>query len=209
MTPVTRTAAASVGVVNPRPGVLRRTHGLLLTGSLRAESHTRALGEALVLDQPWLQLGPSLDRLPFYDADSDVFGPPATVSELRDRVRASALLLFVTPDYDGAVPGLVANAVDWLAHPRVTSVLRGARFLVVSANPDDQGGTTAGAALAAQLERAGGISLAPPVAVPHVDAVLASGAAIEGLAGLAARTRAAVRREARTQVAPVRARRAA
>ena len=193
MTPVTRPAVRT-HVTSPAP---RRTSGLLLTGSLRAESHTRALGEALVLEQPWLRLGPSLDRLPFYDADTDAFGAPAPVAEFRDRVRACALLVVVTPDYHGAVPGLVANAVDWLTHPAEASALRGTTFLVVSADPDEQGGMTAGAALATRLERAGGLSLAPPVAVPRVADVLKNGLLPEGLANLAGRTRNATRSRAR------------
>ena len=177
----------------------RRTHGLLLTGSLRQDSHTRAIGEALVLEQPWLRLGPSLDRLPFYDADIDALKTPATVVDLRDRIREAELVVIVTPEYNGSVPGLVANAVDWLSKPAGSSALAGERFQVVSVSTDSMGGVLAGNALAMTLERIGAVALAPPVAIPDVEAILKGEevSAVTGLADFAARVRAAARSEAR------------
>jgi NAD(P)H-dependent FMN reductase len=182
-----------------RPAPRRRTHGLVVTGSLRQDSQSRAIGEALVVEQPWLKLGPSLDRLPFYDADLDALKTPETVLDLRERVKDSELIVIVTPEYNGAVPGLVANAVDWLSRPLGAGVLTGRRFQVVSVSQDARDAAQGGYALAATLERAGGISLTIPVAVPEAETVLAGSdvSAAIGLADLAARVRAAVRADAR------------
>jgi chromate reductase len=92
-----------------------------------------------------------LTRLPFYDADVEAAGTPEPVSELRTAVRAADLLVLVTPEYNGSVPGLLANAIDWLSRPHRDAALRGTSVLVLSASPRPSGGARAAAQLRAVL----------------------------------------------------------
>ena len=56
-----------------------------------------------------------LARLPYYDADLEALGDPAAVTDLRQAVAVADLVVVVTPEYNGTVPGLLGNAIDWLS----------------------------------------------------------------------------------------------
>jgi NAD(P)H-dependent FMN reductase len=47
----------------------------------------------------------------------DEQNPPAKVAELKKRVRDADALLFVTPEYNYSVPGVLKNAIDWASRP--------------------------------------------------------------------------------------------
>jgi chromate reductase, NAD(P)H dehydrogenase (quinone) len=96
-----------------------------------------------------------LDRLPFYDADLEAAGAPDGVADLRTDVTAADVVVVVTPEYNGTVPGLLGNAVDWLSRPPRQSVLRGKPVLVLSASPTPYGGSRAAEHLRAALARLG------------------------------------------------------
>ncbi len=96
-----------------------------------------------------------LDRLPFYDADQEAAGTPQALAELRATVTAADVVVVVTPEYNGTVPGLLGNAVDWLSRPPRQSVLRGKPVLVLSASPTPYGGTWAAEHLRKVLTRIG------------------------------------------------------
>jgi len=96
-----------------------------------------------------------LTPLPFYDADLEAAGTPAAVVDLRAAVMAADLVIVVTPEYNGTVPGLLGNAVDWLSRPPQHSVLRDKSLLVLSASPTPYGGTRAAEHLRGVLARIG------------------------------------------------------
>ncbi len=96
-----------------------------------------------------------LARLPFYDADLEAEGTPKAVADLRTAVSAADAVVVVTPEYNGTVPGLLGNAVDWLSRPPRQSVLQGKPLLVLSASPTRYGGTWAAEHLRAVLARIG------------------------------------------------------
>jgi chromate reductase len=95
-----------------------------IAGSLRRASYNRA---ALAAAQ---QLVPSdatlerfdLDGIPGFNQDDEQH-PPAKIVELKAKVRAADAILFVTPEYNYSVPGVLKNAIDWASRPARRSVL--------------------------------------------------------------------------------------
>lgn len=91
---------------------------LAIPGSLRVGSYNAALARAareLAPPGVEIELFESLARLPHYDQDldeRDTAAPPA-VRKLRERIEDADALLFVTPEYNGSVPGVLKNAIDW------------------------------------------------------------------------------------------------
>jgi NAD(P)H-dependent FMN reductase len=65
---------------------------------------------------------------------------PAAAVALRDEVRASDRVLAVTPEYNGTMPAVLNNAIDWLSRPYGVGALRGKPFAVVGATPTPFGG---------------------------------------------------------------------
>ncbi len=91
---------------------------LAISGSLRDESYNTALARAaaeLAPEGVEVELYDGLRELPPYDQDLDEAGgeQPAAVRDLRARIEAADALLFVTPEYNGSIPGVLKNAIDW------------------------------------------------------------------------------------------------
>jgi chromate reductase, NAD(P)H dehydrogenase (quinone) len=90
-----------------------------IAGSLRKKSYNRA---ALRAAQ---QLTPEgailetfeLDGIPPYNDDDLVANPPAIVTEFKARIRAADAILFVSPEYNYSIPGVLKNAIDWASRP--------------------------------------------------------------------------------------------
>ena len=89
-----------------------------IAGSLRRKSYNRA---ALRAAQ---QLAPEdavidifeLDGIPVFSED-DERQPPAKVVEFKKRIREADAILFVTPEYNYSIPGVLKNAIDWASRP--------------------------------------------------------------------------------------------
>lgn len=139
---------------------------LVLTGSARQGSHTRRLGAAVAAVAGG-ELAPRLTELPYFDEDLEA-APPAPVQQLRGQVAAADLLVVVTPEYNGTVPGLLGNAVDWLSRPYGAGVLRGKPVLAVAASPGGVGGVRALVSLRTVLGNAGAQVLPGSLALPEV-----------------------------------------
>lgn len=95
---------------------------LAISGSLRDQSFNSALARAAVELAPSgveVDLYDRLGEVPHYDADLDVDGEeaPDSVRDLRERIAVADALLFVTPEYNGSVSGVLKNAVDWASRP--------------------------------------------------------------------------------------------
>ena len=91
----------------------------VVVGSIRKESFNRQLAEALgklaPKDVEWKLL--RIDDLPLYDQDSDGAPPVPAVKRLRDEVAAADGVLFVTPEYNRSIPGVLKNAIDQASRP--------------------------------------------------------------------------------------------
>jgi NAD(P)H-dependent FMN reductase len=94
---------------------------LALVGSLRAGSHNRQLAEAAVEFAPEgaeIVLFEGLADIPFYNEDLDVEGSvPATAARLRETAQSSDAFLLFSPEYNGTIPAVLKNAIDWLSRP--------------------------------------------------------------------------------------------
>lgn len=142
---------------------------LVLTGSARQDSHTRRLGAAIVAATPGAVLAPRLTELPFFDQDLES-SPPAVVQSLRAQVSAAATVVVVTPEYNGTIPGLLGNAIDWLSRPYdgQPGVLRDKPVVAVAASPGGVGGVRALVSLRTVLGNAGADVLEATLSVPDV-----------------------------------------
>ncbi|GAC1440793.1 MAG: NAD(P)H-dependent oxidoreductase [Mycobacteriales bacterium] len=160
---------------------------LVLTGSARKDSHTRRLGEQLVAALPGAVLAPRLTELPFFDQDLEAT-PPPVVSALRAQVAEAEAIVVVTPEYNGTIPGLLGNAIDWLSRPADGSpaALRGKPAIAVAASPGGVGGVRALVALRTVLGNAGADLLDATLSVPEVHARLEDAALAAELAALGA-----------------------
>jgi NAD(P)H-dependent FMN reductase len=148
---------------------------LVLTGSARRDSYTRRLGEALAAELPGGVLAPRLTELPYFDQDLEA-APPAEVEALRAQVRAADAVVVVTPEYNGTVPGLLGNAVDWLSRPYGAGSLRGTPAVAVAASPGGVGGARAVVSLRTLLGNTGAQVLGRPITVGDVGQLLDAGA---------------------------------
>ena len=92
---------------------------LVICGSLRKGSYNAALTRALpALAPPEMKLitAPSIGTFPLYNADvQEASGFPAPANALADAIRAADGVLFVSPEYNWSMPGVLKNAIDWLS----------------------------------------------------------------------------------------------
>ncbi|MDX6372136.1 MAG: hypothetical protein QOD98_1124 [Nocardioidaceae bacterium] len=122
---------------------MSHTRVAVLVGSLRADSVNRKLAELLRDQAPdgvTLDLVDGLDRLPFYNEDIDGTDVPAVVAALRERVGLADRVLAVTPEYNGTMPAVLNNAIDWLSRPYGQGALTAKPFGVVGTTPTPYGG---------------------------------------------------------------------
>jgi chromate reductase len=90
----------------------------LVIGSLRRDSLNRKLADAVVKLAPAefsfepLEIG----DLPLYNQDDDA-KPAQAVVRLKQRIGAAQGLLFVTPEYNRSLPGVLKNAIDHASRP--------------------------------------------------------------------------------------------
>jgi NAD(P)H-dependent FMN reductase len=122
----------------------RGTRVIVLLGSLRADSYNRRIAERLQAEAPegvTVEIATGLPDLPFYneeiDNDADV---PAAAQALRARVADADRVLAVTPEYNGTMPAMLNNAIDWLSRPYGVGALAKKPFAVVGATPTRFGG---------------------------------------------------------------------
>jgi chromate reductase, NAD(P)H dehydrogenase (quinone) len=91
-----------------------------LCGSLRKGSYNRmALKAAIELAPAGVAIEAygRLGEVPPYDEDLRERGYPPVAQELRGKVAAADAILFVTPEYNYSIPGVLKNAIDWVSRP--------------------------------------------------------------------------------------------
>jgi chromate reductase len=106
-----------------------------IAGSLRRQSYNRASLRAAT------QLAPEgatveifeLDGIPGFSED-DERNPPEKVVELKRRIRESDAVLFVTPEYNYSIPGVLKNAIDWASRPYGDSAWSGKPAAIMGAS---------------------------------------------------------------------------
>ncbi len=119
------------------------TRIVTLVGSLRVDSLNRRIAEALRDQAPdgvLVEIAEGLHELPFYNEDIDTDLVPAPAQALRALVAGADAVLAVTPEYNGTMPAVLNNAIDWLSRPYGLGALTGKPFGVVGATPTPYGG---------------------------------------------------------------------
>jgi len=74
-----------------------------------------------------------LDGIPGFNQDEEQ-NPPAKVVELKRRIREAGAILFVTPEYNYSVPGVLKNAIDWATRPYGDSAWNGKPAAIMGAS---------------------------------------------------------------------------
>lgn len=90
----------------------------VVVGSLRKDSFNKKLALALAKLAPsdFLFEHVRIDDLPLYNQDDDG-NPSAQVVRLKGEIKAAQALLFVTPEYNRSIPGVLKNAIDHASRP--------------------------------------------------------------------------------------------
>ena len=97
---------------------MEQTQIAVIVGSLRRDSFNRKLASAMAKLAPptfsFKQI--EIGDLPLYNQDDDA-NPAAPVKRLKAEIAAAKGLLFVTPEYNRSIPGVLKNAIDHASRP--------------------------------------------------------------------------------------------
>lgn len=112
-----------------------------VAGSLRAGSLNRALLRATIRLAP---AGLAIDAfdladVPLYNGDVEAAGDPPGVAAFKRAIHAADAVLFVTPEYNHGVPGVMKNALDWASRPARDAALNGKPVGIIGASPGQTG----------------------------------------------------------------------
>ena len=144
-----------------------------ISGSLRPGSYNRALLHAAAAELPRgarLELLDRLGELPFYDEELDAASTPAAAVALRETLVAADAVLIATPEYNGSLPAVLKNALDWASRPFPGNCLRGKRVAVVGASTGLFGAAWAQAETRKVLNVLGASVLVAEVRIPMAHA---------------------------------------
>jgi chromate reductase len=108
----------------------------VVVGSLRKESFNRKMANAL------REMAPSslkleivdIGKLPLFNQDDEADPPPASVT-FKAQIQEADAVLFVTPEYNRSVPGVLKNAIDVASRPYGKSAWNGKPCGVISVSP--------------------------------------------------------------------------
>src|SRR5450432_204936 len=117
---------------------------VVLVGSLRKESFTLKIAKALTSLAPdTLKLDVvTLHDISFFNQDLEA-APPADWVAFREKLHNSNGVLFVTPEYNRSIPGVLKNMIDVGSRPYGKSSFLGKPTGIVSNSPGPLGGVSA------------------------------------------------------------------
>jgi chromate reductase len=184
---------------------------VLISGSVRRDSlnaSVLATVRRLLAERPdgdAYEIGTlSVGLLPHFDWDVEQEDGSPAVRAAKQLVGDADALFISTPAYNGEMPGVLKNALDWLSRPNGTSALTGRTVALTSASPGARGALDAQAALARVLTRCGAhVVDHTPVAIGRAgqlrtpDGDFTDPEVVTALAGLIDATLAALREPAR------------
>lgn len=120
---------------------------LALVGSLRTASVNRQIAElaaAVAPDGVSVTVFDGLGQMPFYNEDIDTpDGVPGSVVALRQAAAMADAALVVTPEYNGTIPAVIKNAIDWLSRPFGDGALKDKPLAVIGGSVGRYGGVWA------------------------------------------------------------------
>src|SRR6202049_1542778 len=117
---------------------------VVIVGSIRKESFTLKIANALAKLAPaTLKLDvTTLHDIPFFNQDLEA-APPADWLAFREKLQRSNGVLFVTPEYNRSIPGVLKNAIDVASRPYGKSSFLGKPIGIISNSPGPLGGVSA------------------------------------------------------------------
>jgi chromate reductase len=115
-----------------------------IAGSLRKASYNRgALRAAQQLCPEGAKIEVfELDGIPPFNQDEEK-NPPQKITEFKQRIRSADAILFVTPEYNYGLPGVLKNAIDWASRPYGDNAWSGKPCALMSAAMSMGGGIRA------------------------------------------------------------------
>ncbi|MGE4400515.1 MAG: NADPH-dependent FMN reductase [Desulfobulbus sp.] len=108
----------------------------IIVGSLRKESFNRTFAQAIIKLAPadfsftFAEIG----DLPLYNQDDDA-KPSASAQRFKEQIKGAQAVLFVTPEYNRSIPGVLKNAVDHGSRPYGQSVWAGKPAGILGVSP--------------------------------------------------------------------------
>ncbi|NLA58436.1 MAG: NAD(P)H-dependent oxidoreductase [Firmicutes bacterium] len=113
----------------------------IVVGSLRKESFSKKIASNVAKLFPDSCTTEIVDigNLPLYTEEYDE-NPPAEYTAFRSRVRSFDAILFVTPEYNRSIPGVLKNAIDVGSRPYGQSVWAGKPAAIISQSIGNIGG---------------------------------------------------------------------
>jgi chromate reductase len=107
----------------------------VIVGSLRKDSFNQKLANAIVKLAPpaFIFQQVQINDLPLYNQDDDV-SQAESVKRLKEEINSSHGLLFVTPEYNRSIPGVLKNAIDHASRPYGQNVWAGKPAGVIGAS---------------------------------------------------------------------------
>jgi len=140
------------------------THTVVtIVGSLRKESFSLKLAKAMAKLAPAsLKLDvTTLNDISFFNQDLEA-APPADWLALREKLQKSNGVLFITPEYNRSIPGVLKNAIDVASRPYGKSAFLGKPVGIVSNSPGPLGGVSAAKHLQTILPGIAGVIIGQP-----------------------------------------------
>lgn len=116
---------------------MAETTVVAMVGSLRRASYNRLLlGAARELAPAGMTVTEGvIGTFPLYNEDVLTAGMPAAVQAVKTQIAEADGVLFITPEYNFSVPGVLKNAIDWLSRPPGTSPFGGKPGAIMGASP--------------------------------------------------------------------------
>ena len=124
-----------------------------IVGSLRSGSVNASLARAAIdvlPDDDVLSLY-SVASLPLYNGDEEAAGPPAEVQALRETFRAADGVVLFSPEYNGSLPAVTKNVIDWMS--RDAPAWEGVGITMISMSPGGRAGIGAREHFSAIMQR--------------------------------------------------------
>lgn len=114
---------------------MSQTNIAVIVGSLRRDSFNAKLARAIAKLAPadFKFTHSKIDDLPLYNQDDDA-NQAGQVKRLKSEILAAHGLLFVTPEYNRSIPGVLKNAIDHASRPYGQSAFAGKPAGVIGAS---------------------------------------------------------------------------
>ncbi|EJF90348.1 NADPH-dependent FMN reductase [Bartonella tamiae] len=114
----------------------------VVIGSIRKESYSRKLGKALIGLKPadFTLDFVEIDDLPLYNEDLETANPPKEWTRFRDEMKTVDAIIFITPEYNRSIPGVMKNAIDVGSRPYGQGIWNGKPAIIISISQGALGG---------------------------------------------------------------------